>query len=448
MAIFETKPGWHRTYIYPMEVKGRFQTIRKWSMLALQAFFFIMPWVKIGGKRMLMLDIGGRELHIFGAVFTSTDNEFILLILLMSGFALFLFTSLFGRIWCGYACPQTVFLEQWVYPIEEFIEGKRGVRMRRDRKGKGTWDWWWRKIAKWTVWVIMSVILAMTLTSFFVDAATLWTFQASAGFYAAAFVLGAGALADYGWFRDQFCSYLCPYARFQGALTDDESWVIAYDEPRGEPRRRGKRKNDAQGACISCNKCVSVCPQGIDIRDGYQLECISCARCIDACEGVMDKLGEETLVRYTSVAEEAGKKVRWLRPRTMVYGAIMTVLIGIFVALLAGRHQIEASVNRTTGTLYTIDDDGYVRNTYMLYVANRSGDDAPITYDIDVVGEGLEGAEIIELPMVLSSGESKTLPLIVRLPPDDSRPATLPIEVRIADQDDVVVLDTNFKSGK
>lgn len=355
MAIFDARPGFHRTWVYPLQVKGRFQSIRRWSMLALQAFFFIMPWLSIDGRRLLMLDIAERELHLFGLLFTRT------------------------------------------------------------------------------------------LTSFFDDPMALWTGQASWMAYGAAVVFGGAAFADYAWFRDQFCSYLCPYARFQGALTDEESWVISYEQPRGEPRRRGKRQRPDQGACISCNKCVAVCPQGIDIRDGYQLECTSCARCVDACQGVMDKLGEPTLVRYSSEVEDQGGALRVLRPRTMVYTAIMLVLTAIFALLLAGRHELSATVSRAPGSMYQVDGQGGIRNTFTLQVENRSTSGEQVQVQVSM--DGLEGAELIAIPMVLGEGESKTIPLVVTLPVDAERDRTLPFDFVVSTPEDSVAVGTSFKSG-
>lgn len=447
MGILDTRPGFHRTWVYPLQVKGRFHSLRRWTMLALQAFFFLTPWLSINGRRLLMLDVAERKLHIAGLLFTSTDNEFILLLLLLGAFGLFLVTSLFGRVWCGYACPQTVFLEQWFMPVERWIEGGRGVRMRRDTKGKGTFDWWWRKVAKFSAFALMCTVLGMTLTSFFDDPKALWTGQASWVAYGAAFVFGGAAFADYAWFRDQFCSYLCPYARFQGALTDDESWVISYDVPRGEPRHKGKRKKPEQGACIDCNKCVAVCPQGIDIRDGYQLECTSCTRCVDACEGVMAKMGEPSLVRYSSeVEDQGGGKVRFFRPRTMVYVAIMVTLSVIFGLLLSGRHELAATVSRAPGAMYQVDLDGNTRNTYMLQVENRSTSGEAVQVQVTV--DGLpESAALISIPMLLAEGESKTIPLVVTMPVDGERVRTLPFEFVVSTPEDSVSVGASFKSG-
>ena len=249
---------------------------------------------------------------------------------------------------------------------------------------------------------------------------------------------------DFTWFREQFCSYVCPYARFQSVLADEETLIITYNTERGEPRQAGKQAA-LDGRCIECSKCVAVCPQGIDIRDGYQLECIQCARCIDACVSVMDKLGHPTLVAYGSIAESEGREVRRWRPRTMVYAAI---LVGIMVAggvLLARRVPFEATVNRAPGSLYTLDADGYTRNTFLLKITNKSPDVTPVEYDISV--SGLDEAEVLTDDVELGSTETRTIPLIVRVPTSADLERTTPFEVRVAAEDGAIVLSPTFKSG-
>ena len=249
---------------------------------------------------------------------------------------------------------------------------------------------------------------------------------------------------DFTWFREQFCNYLCPYARFQSALTDAETLLIAYDPARGEPRAAGPEAA-ADGRCIECKKCVVVCPQGIDIRDGFQLECIQCARCIDACTEVMDNLGHETLIEYSSLAESEGQKVRRWRPRTVVYAAMLVGILVAGTALAVIRIPFEATVNRTPGTLFTIDPDGAVRNTFLLQVTNNDTAEEPMVFQ--VVVEGLPGAEVLTDVFELSSTQTRTLPLVVRVPASSGIGRTTPIQVRVSSRAGEVILATTFKSG-
>ncbi len=377
------------------------------------------------------------------STFTASDTFFLLLLLLFLAFALFFFTALWGRLWCGYACPQTVFLETWIRPLEMWIEGDRTTRKRRDQQGWGL-DRAWRKAAKWAAFGAVSFLLGMALVSLFVPARELWTGNAGPVAYALVGVLTFLWYWDFTWFREQFCNFLCPYARFQSALTDDETLLIAYDPVRGEPR--GGKGAGEQGRCIACNKCVVVCPQGIDIRDGFQLECIQCARCIDACQSVMEKLGHPTLVDYSSMAEAEGRTVRRLRPRTLIYGGLLAALVVLGFTLARARVPFEATVNRVPGSLYTVDADGFVRNTYLLQITNNRVDEAPILYQVSV--EGIPGAEILAQPIRLGATESRTLPLVVRMPTDPAMERTIRMEVVIRSPDGELRVPSTFKSGE
>jgi cytochrome c oxidase accessory protein FixG len=285
-----------REWVYPQSISGSFTTLRRWTFLGLHLALFAAPWITMKGHPLLQVDLPQRRVFLFGAIYTPADTIFLVLLLMFMAFSLFFFTAIFGRIWCGYACPQTVFLESWIRPLETWIEGDRTRRKRRDAGGL-SFDKVWRKLAKWSAFAGVSLLLGMAFMSVFAGARPLWTGQASLVSYTLVVIIAGFWYLDFTWFREQFCIYLCPYARFQSALTDDESLLISYDEERGEPR--GPRRGP-EGGCIACRKCVVVCPQGIDIRDGFQLECIQCARCVDACESVMSRFHQPTLVRYSS----------------------------------------------------------------------------------------------------------------------------------------------------
>lgn len=429
-----------RVWVYPQSVKGKFQRIHRWTGAVLLAILFVTPWIRINGHPALLLDLPARRLYAFGGIFTPTDTILLVLVALFLAFSLFFFTSLFGRLWCGYACPQTVFLEELVRPIETWLEGERGVRMHLDKQP-------WtpakirKKVLKWTAFAVLAIVVAMGFMSLFVEAPLLWTGQASGVAYVITGAFAVTMFLDFTWFREQFCNYLCPYARFQGALCDDQSLVVAYDEARGEPAR-------GTGECIDCKKCVTVCPAGIDIRKGFQLECITCARCVDACEGVMAKLGKPTLIDYRT---QAGGEIRWIRGRTIAYGFLLTGIAAAFVGILLTRHDISMNVARAPGTLFVVDDDGWVRNTFLVRLTSNQVESAE--WELRV--EGLpEGATFTAPPVTLASGQSITVPLVVRVPPpsehgdddrrDDGR--TLPVRVIASSEHDELVFDTTVKT--
>ncbi len=433
----------HREWVYPQSVTGSFTTLRRWTFLGLHVVLFVTPWITMGGNPLLRIDWPDRRLYAFGAIFTAADTIFLVLALLFLAFSLFFFTSLFGRVWCGYACPQTVFLESWIRPLELWIEGDRILRKRRDAKGLH-WDLAWRKALKWSAFLAVSGLLAMSMVSLFAGARELWTGQAGPISYTFVAILTAVWYLDFTWFREQFCNYLCPYARFQSALTDDESWLVSYDEGRGEPRGKGRAAALA-GSCISCNQCVTVCPQGIDIRNGFQLECIQCARCIDACTNVMDRLGHETLVRYSTMAKDEGRKTRTVRPRTVVYGGLMTTLVAAGIVLLLGRIPFEATVNRAPGSSFQADTDGWVRNTYLLKITNNDPARDDVVYDVRL--EGLDGAEMLTDQVVLGSTQTRTLPLVVRVPAESVTSRSIPFTVHVTGEERELVIETTFLTG-
>ena len=432
-----------REWVYPQSISGRFTTIRRWTFLGLHVLLLVTPWITINGNPALLVDLPARTVYLFGSIFTSSDTIFLLLILWFAAFSLFFFTAVFGRIWCGYACPQTVFLESWIRPVEIWIEGDRLTRKRRDSQG-WSFDRAWRKLAKWSVFLAVALFLSMGGMSIFAGARELWTGQAGPVEYSLVAIFAGFWFVDFTWFREQFCSYVCPYARFQSVLADEETLIINYNTERGEPRQAGKQAAK-DGRCIECTKCVVVCPQGIDIRDGYQLECIQCARCIDACTSVMNKLGHPTLVAYGSIAESEGRKVRRWRPRTIVYAAILLLIAGAGGVLLARRIPFEATVNRAPGSLYTVDADGYTRNTFLLKITNKSPAVEPVEYEISVAG--LDDAEVLTDAVELGSTETRTIPLIIRVPTSAELERTTPFEVKVAAEDGTVVLSPTFKSG-
>jgi cytochrome c oxidase accessory protein FixG len=436
-----------RDWVYTARVKGHYQKLHRASGIVLQLILFITPWIMIGGNPALRIDLPGRKLYVLGGIFGATDTFFLVLIGLFLAFSLFFITSLFGRLWCGYLCPQTVFLEEWVRRIELWIEGDRGKRRARDKKPM-SFDKAWRKAAKWSAFAGLAAVVSMTLVSYFTGARELWTGQAGGVSYSLVGVFALGMFADFAWFREQFCNYLCPYARFQGALSDDHSLTVAYNVALGEPRAKGKRQAGEQqaafGACVDCNKCVTVCPQGIDIRNGFQLECINCGRCVDACTDVMGHMEQGSLITYTSVAEQEGRERRWLRPRTVAYAALLSTIALVFTGMLLTRHELDGSVNRAPGSLFQVDADGAVRNTYLLQVTNNHPADEPAVISVEV--EGAPEAEVVVGDISLMTEESRTVPLIIRMPRVEGMPRTVPLTIHLSSDFDAIELNATFKT--
>lgn len=437
MLGFEVKRKW----IYEQKVTGPWQRLRKGTFALLHLILFVTPWLSINGNPALLIDLPGRTLYAFGAIFTAADTIFLLILLLFLAFSLFFFTSLFGRLWCGFACPQTVFLDTWIRPLEEWIEGDWVRRRKRDEAGWST-DRLVRKVAKWGLFMVIAFVIAMTFGSYFAGAGALWSGHGSAVEYAIVGIFTAVWFLDLAWFREQFCNYLCPYARFQSALTDAESLLVQYNVPRGEPRGGADAKE--AGRCIECNKCVVVCPQGIDIRNGFQLECIACARCIDACDIVMEKLGHPSLISWSSAAETAGETPRRIRPRTVVYGGLLTGIAAAGATLMVSRAPFDAAVQRAPGSLFVMDADGQVRNTYLLRVTNKEASPTPVHFHIRV--EGVPPEDVMVQDLQLATTESRTVPLIIRMKARADLPRTIPLEVHVSSPTHDVELAATFKT--
>jgi cytochrome c oxidase accessory protein FixG len=426
-----------RRWVYPRTVQGRFQTLHRWTGRALIGALFVGPWLSWGGHPLLRIDLPARRLHLAGQIFTAADGYLMVLGALLAAFSLFFASALFGRLWCGYVCPQTVFLEEWVRRIEAWVEGDAAARLRRDR-GPWTADRLARKAAKVGLLTVLAAALSLTVLAYFSGAVPTFTGQAGSATYTLAAVIAGAALADWLWFREQLCIYLCPYARFQSALTDEHSLTVGFAP--GVPIRKG-REAALAGDCIDCRKCVAACPMGIDIREGFQLECINCARCVDACESVMPALGFDSHVRYTTIARDEGRPTRPVRPRTVAYGALVTGLAAALLASLTLHDPVEVSLHRSPGTLYQVDADGFVRNTYLLRVVNN---DAHSEHTFAVVVDDLPGAHVQIPELQLASGEDRTVPLVVRVPLDQAR-STLPLRITVRADGRHRVVDTTFK---
>jgi len=385
-----------RKKVYPREQSGRFQSLRALASIVLLGLFYGVAWLPWDGRQAVLFDLPARKFHVFGLTFWPQDFHLLALLMVIAALTLFFFTALAGRLWCGYACPQTVWTDLFIR-IERWTEGDRMARMKLDR---GPWhrDRVLRSTAKQVLWVTLALWTGFTFVGYFTPVRELGTavVALATGPWETFWILfyGLATYGNAGYLREQVCMYMCPYARFQSAMFDDRTLLIAYDEKRGEQRGARKRGDDHQakglGDCIDCTLCVQVCPTGIDIRDGLQYECIACAACVDACDSVMDKVGyPRGLIRYTDANALSGAARPLLRKRTVVYGALLVALTGLWIAGVALRPAVALDVLRDRNALYRLDD-GVVENVYLLKVINRDARD----HRYDVSASGLAGLEV------------------------------------------------------
>ena len=404
-----------RRWLCPHLSPGRFLKWRRVVAYALVIVYNVLPWIPINGKPAILLDLPAREFTFFGATFLPTDT--LLLMLFMAGVfvTVFLVTALFGRLWCGWACPQTVYMEHIYRPIERLFDGAPDARGRVKNKRGGIWT-----VLKYATFFLISLHLAHTFLAYFVGVDSLldWTRQSPVQ-HPTAFIIVAAVTAlmmfDFCFFREQTCIVACPYGRFQSVMLDRNSLIISYDEKRGEPRGRKVRKRAdddesapaERGDCIDCEMCVTTCPTGIDIREGLQMECIGCAQCIDACDAIMDKIKRPRgLIQYTSQDALERGKGSLLRPRIVIYPLVLLVIVSLFTMMLLGRAPADVTVLRGARKAYVTTDAGEILNQIRIVVTNRTEADRAYSFTVT----GIEGARIesADMPLNVPPGESRT----------------------------------------
>lgn len=439
-----------RNFVHPADVKGRFTT-RRWFIFAVLLLVYVaLPFVQIGGRPAIFLDVLHRRFYLFGAAFNAQD--FWLVFFLLSGLALALFivTTLWGRVWCGYACPQTVFLEGLYRRVERILEGPRNVRMRRNAAPM-SFDKAWRKGLKHLFFLGLSLLLSHVFLSYFVSLPSLLRMVGrSPAEHPEAFGWMAATTGllyfNFAWFREQLCLIVCPYGRLQSTLTDADTLVIGYDAKRGEPRgKKSKRSTEPVGDCVDCKRCVVVCPTGIDIRNGLQMECIGCAACVDACDEVMTKLGRPTgLIRYDSLNGFDGKETHFWRGRLVIY-LVAIVLWGVGAYFAFSSHEpYEANLLRAPGGTPFVVTDGVVRNTLQVHLVNKT--DAPQRYEL----RGVDREDVLDyrIPIAeveLGPGEDRHIPVFVETARENLRPGLVSrIEVRPLGDGDPKVVEAPF----
>mgnify|MGYP000043437702 FL=1 len=411
-----------REKIYVKEISGFFQRIRTVSLWLLMGMYFVFCWVSINGEQLIYFDLPARKFHIFGATFWPQDFVLLSWLLIICAFGLFFITTLFGRIWCGYTCPQTVwtFIFMWV---EEKVEGSRNQRIKMD-KAENSRSKVIKKTTKHVIWLLISFATGLTFVGYFYpirelifDFFTLNSVSEWVYFWVLFFTVATYGNA--GWLREQVCLYMCPYARFQSVMFDEDTMVVAYNPNRGEPRGSRKKSIDhtkaGLGDCIDCDMCVQVCPTGIDIRDGLQYECIGCALCIDACDQIMDKMNyPKGLISYSNENTLESKKSHLLRPKSIGYGIVLSLMIGAVIYSLASRVPLGLDVIKDRGALYQLTGMGKIENSYTLKIMNMAEQTREFTLSVI----GMEGMTITTVTnFSVESGEVYSLPTSIEVNP-------------------------------
>jgi cytochrome c oxidase accessory protein FixG len=413
-TLFCINPDGSRNAIHPADVAGRFQRRKQALWLLLIAIYLAVPWLKVGGHPVLLIDIPHRHFYLLGHTFNAQDFWLAFFLVTGVGFTLFMAAALFGRLWCGYTCPHTVFLEGVFRRVERWIEGPPAARARLDKaplRAKLV-----RRGLKMAAFLAISAVIAHSFLGYFMPIEVLAEAVVSPpSLHPTAFgfmVVATGLLfVNFTWFREQMCIVVCPYGRLQGALYDQDTLLVGYDARRGEPR--GPAGAAGAGACVDCYRCVSVCPTGIDIRNGPQLECVGCANCIDACDDVMAKLGRATgLVRYDSQRGFAGAGRRFWRGRVFLYAALLAVGVGVLSLALTRRRPFEAMLLRGPGRAYAVEGDR-VHNIFDLQLINKR----PGRREFVVAVTGSVGETVVTTgPLELDSLEVRKVPVHVFVP--------------------------------
>jgi len=412
--------------VYPREISGRFARLRVLAAWTLLGLFYLMPWLDLHGRQAVLFDLAERKFYVLGLVMWPQDFIFLTWLLVLAALSLFFFTALAGRLWCAYACPQTVWTEAFLW-LERLTEGNRPARIKLDA-APWTAAKLLRKGSKQVLWIAFAAWTGFTFVGFFtpIRALAADTMALALSPWESFWIVfyGFATYGNAGYLREQVCKYMCPYARFQSAMFDKDTLIITYDDARGEPRggrsRTAPRGAGGLGDCIDCTWCVQVCPTGIDIRKGLQIECIACAACVDACDSVMDRMGyPRGLVRYTTQHAHDHRQTHVVRPRILIYGTILALLAVGFVVALSMRTPLGLDVIRDRNSLFRLLDDGRIENVYTLKILNKSELNRHIV--VSVNGPGTLTLDPANPEYDVAPGE--VYPAVVRVRRDAYEPA-------------------------
>ena len=436
--------------VHPRAVSGIFATWR-WTLVGFtQLVYYGLCWLPWNGRQAVLFDLVERKFYIFGLVFWPQDVIFLAILLIISAYSLFLFTAVGGRLWCGYACPQTVYTEIFTW-IEQKIEGERNARIKLDAAPMSARKLWLRT-AKYSCWGLLAFWTGFTFVGYFTPITTLWgsVWSLSLGPWETFWMLFYGAFTYLfaGHMREQVCKHMCPYARFQGVMFDPDTLTITYDTERGEPRGARKKGVDpqsiAKGDCVDCGICVQVCPTGIDIRDGLQYECIGCAACIDACDEVMAKVKRPAgLIRYDSLAGFGGGVTRWLRSRTIIYGVLMFVGAAVATFAFSTVKPMNFLVYRMSGAAYFVGPDE-VRNQFMVRLVNKRTVPATFTLTLEGLPDDVRQTGF-DVPVTLEPLAESVSPLVLLAERDDYEgPFKFTVKVQDASHSFTIAREVEF----
>ena len=409
--------------VYPREVHGLFATLRNTGVFTLLGLYYFIPWFQWQGHQAVLFDLPARKFYIFGLTFWPQDFIYLAALLIIAALSLFFFTALAGRLWCGYACPQTVWTEVFLW-MERWFEGDRNKQIKLDKSSLSK-NKFLRKGGKHATWLIFSAWTGFTFVGYFTPIKELYVLLVNfnLGPWETFWIVfyGFATYGNAGWMREQVCIYMCPYARFQSAMFDKDTLIISYDDERGNPRGARRRGADKEslglGDCIDCTLCVQVCPTGIDIRDGLQYQCIGCAACVDVCDEVMEKMNyPKGLVRYTTQHALEGVKTHVLRPRMVVYGMLLFVITAALFYSMVTRTPLELDIIRDRNALYRETNEGLIENIYTLRIINMDRRD----HVYRLTASGIDNMKLLlekDANISLKSGEVVTIPLRLQVDP-------------------------------
>lgn len=429
-----------REHIYVKNYQGFFKKLRTLSSALMLLMFFTFSWIQWDGRQAVLFDLPNRQFHVFGMTFWPQDFMLLSWLLIILAFTLFFVTVFAGRLWCGYACPQFVWTWLFIW-AERITEGDRNQRMKLDKApwstSKGR-----KKFLKHLLWIAIALASAIAFVGYFSPIRELLpnVLSFSLGPWEAWWIgfITVATYANAGWLREQVCIYMCPYARFQSVMFDQDTLIISYDEARGETRGKRSKKIDYKAAglgdCIDCQHCVHVCPVGIDIRDGLQYECVACGACVDACDDIMSRMGYEPgLVRYTTEHQLEGNHTKLLRPRLIGYFVVLLIMCSAFAYTIFSRIPLELDIIRDRGQLYNEASNGMIENVYQLKLANKE----QVDHQYRIAVSGIEGMQLITEPQItIKAGELLNYPIRIHVAPEKLKHSNQPIEISIQALDD------------